>query len=428
MDRLRLKIDKFVKIHIISPVLNALIKRLENEQSDPGSIAEIISQDISLTSRLLRVANSAFYKRRAEVKTIDQAVAVLGTRAVKALALSVSLFDVAYSKSLSRLINLKEFWRHNLEVAVISSLLAEKIEGCQPEEAFACGLLHDLGIVFFIQEFPRDYGKVLELMNGSRLLEDAEKDIFGMTHSEIGARIVTGWNLPDIFEESVANHHRQDLPPTASPKVEIWQVVNLAHRFCRQGIDVIENIPPKMIEQRYQMALNMRIDTDSTCQLLAEVQDKVIKIASFLDIDISDPLTLLTKANAELGKLYELYEKAIVENERLHARLLEEEKNRVALEALGTILATFSHFINNATAAIIGRAQILNLLLEQRKLGDPEGKIAESVKIISESVDLISAVLEETKELTEFKTISYHGRSRILDIDKKVKARLGRLA
>ena len=238
MDRLRSKIDNFVKIHIISPVLNALIKRLENEQSDPGSIAEIISQDISLTARLLRVANSAFYKRRAEVKTIDQAVAVLGTRAVKALALSVSLFDVAYGKSSSRLINLKEFWRHNLEVAVISSLLAEKIKCCQPEEAFSCGLLHDLGIVFFIQEFPKDYGKVLELMNDSRLLEDAEKDIFGMTHSEIGARIVTAWNLPGIFSDSLANHHRQDLPPTASPNIEIWQVVNLAHRFCRQGIEL----------------------------------------------------------------------------------------------------------------------------------------------------------------------------------------------
>jgi hypothetical protein len=289
-------------------------------------------------------------------------------------------------------------------------------------------LLHDLGIVFFIQEFPKDYSKVLELLDGERFLEDAEKDVFGLTHSEIGARIVTAWNLPGIFSDSLANHHRHFLPPTAGLEIEIWQVVNLAHRFCRQGIDVIENIPPKMIEQRYQMALNMGVDTDSTCQLLAEVQDKVIKIASFLDIDISDPLTLLTKANAELGKLYELYEKAIVENERLHTKLLEEEKNRTALEALGTILATFSHFINNATAAIIGRAQILNLLLEQQKLSDPEGKITESVKTISESVDLISAVLEETKELTEFKTISYHGRSRILDIEKKVKARLGRLA
>jgi putative nucleotidyltransferase with HDIG domain len=428
MDRLHSKICKFAKLHTIPPVLDALIKRLEDDESNPGIIAEIIGQDISLTARVLRVANSAFYKRQLEVKTIDQAVAVLGTRAVKALALSVSLFDVAYSKSSSRLMDLKEFWRHNLEVAVISSLLAEKVSGCQPEEAFACGMLHDLGILFLIQEFPKDYSKVLESKDGDSFLEDTEREIFGMTHSEIGAKIVTTWNLPGIFGDSVANHHRQDLQPIISPEIEIWRIVNLAHRFCRQGIDVVENISSKMIEQRYQMVSDMGIDTDSTCRLLAEVQDRVIKIASFLDIDISDPLTLLTKANSELGKLYELYEKAIVENDKLNAKILEQEKSRIALRALETVLATFSHFINNATTAIIGRAQILDHLLKQQKLSDSEGKIAESVKIISESVDLISAVLEEAKELSEFNTISYYGRSRILDIEKKVKARLGRLA
>lgn len=428
MDRLHSKICKFAKLHTIPPVLDALIKRLEDDESNPGIIAEIIGQDISLTARVLRVANSAFYKRQLEVKTIDEAVAVLGTRAVKALSLSVSLFDVAYSKSSSRLIDLKEFWRHNLEVAVISSLLAEKVSGCQPEEAFACGMLHDLGILFLIQEFPKDYSKVLKSKDGDGFLEDAEREVFGLTHSEIGAKIVATWNLPGIFGDSVANHHRQDLQPITNLEIEIWRIVNLAHRFCRQGIDVVENISAKVIEQRYQMVSDMGIDTDSTCRLLAEVQDRVIKIASFLDIDISDPLTLLTKANSELGKLYELYEKAIIENDKLNAKILEQEKSRIALGALETVLATFSHFINNATTAIIGRAQILDHLLKQQKLSDSEGKIAESVKIISESVDLISAVLEEAKELSEFNTISYYGRSRILDIEKKVKARLGRLA
>ncbi len=428
MDRIQSKICKFAKLHTIPPVLEALIKKLEDDESNPGIIAEIIGQDISLTARVLRVANSAFYKRQLDVKTIDQAVAVLGTKAVKALALSVSLFDVAYSKRFSRLIDLKEFWRHNLEVAVISSLLAEKIGGCQPEEAFACGMLHDLGILFLIQEFTEDYSKVLKSKDGDGFLEDTEREIIGMTHSEIGAKIVAVWNLPVIFGESIANHHRQDLLPTNNLEVEIWRIVNLAHRFCRKGIDVVENISAKVVEQRYQMVSDMGIDTDSTCKILAEVQDRVITIASFLDIDISDPLTLLTKANTELGKLYELYEKAIIENEKLNAKILEQEKNRAALDALETVLATFSHFINNATTAIIGRAQIIDHFLKKQKISDPGGKIAESVRIISESVDLISAVLEEAKELPEFKTISYYGRSRILDIEKKVKARLGRLA
>ncbi len=428
MEILRSKIDNFTKIHTIPPVLAALLAELENDTSATASVARIINNDVSLTARLLRAANSAFYKRQFEISTVEKAVSVLGTKAVRALALSVSLFDITNSAHLPELIDFKEFWQHNLEVAIISQKLAGEVKCCQPEEAFVCGLLHDLGLLFFIQECHDEYSGVLKKMNTGQELEAAEKEALGTSHSEVGTIIASIWRLPGVICESIANHHHADLKAFAVSDIEIWHLVNLAHRLCHQGLDVSSDQSPDEIKTRNQLAETIGIDSQTLIRLVSEVPEMIIQTASFLDIDIGDPMTLLQKANTELGNLYELYEKAKIENDDLQAKLLIKEKKEIILDVLSTTLATLSHYVNNANAAIVGRAQILELYLDQGRLNDPEGKIAESIKIISESVDVISAVLDELKELPEYKTVKYHDHSRILDIDKNIKARLGRLA
>jgi len=428
MKTLQFKIGNFVKSHTMPHVLSVLLSELESDKSSASSIAEIISKDISLTARILRVANSSFYGRSSEIATIDKAVTLLGMKAVKALALSVSMFDLAGGISHVNIIDFKEFWRHNLEMAVISRQLAELIKSCQPEEAFVCGLMHDLGVLFFIQEYPEEYAQTLKLAESGKRLEDAERQVMHLSHSEVGAMIATAWNLPEIIRQSIAEHHNPNAKPDNQQKIELWQIINLAHRYCRQGLDVEDNTTANSIEKRHQQAHDLGIDSQSTGEVLTDAPNQVIQAAAFLDVDIGEPLLLLQKVNLELGRIYEEYEIAIIENKNLQTKILEQERHKVALEALRTTLATFSHYVNNATAAIIGRAQILDLYLAQGKLEDREDKISHSVKIISESVDIICAVLDELKEFPEFKTVTYHGTSRILDIDKNIKARLGRLA
>jgi putative nucleotidyltransferase with HDIG domain len=424
---LQSKINDFVKIHTLPNVLTTLLDELSAENSTPASISEIIKNDISLTARLLRAANSAFYRRQSEITTIDTAISILGLKAVKALALSVSMFDITNGKN-SQIINLHDFWRHNLEVAVIARQLAAHINGGQPEEAFVCGLLHDLGILFFIQEYEDKYAQVLELVNSDRSFEETEIEVIGMGHSEAGARIASAWRLPQMVCDSIANHHIYSPPGCGDDGTEVWHLVNLAHRCCRAGIDITDNIQANEIERKNEYARSLGFDAHAISRILSGVPGLVLQAASFLDVDIGNPVTLLQQVNEQLGKVYEEYEETLLENEYLHAKTLQQEKSRIALESLRTTLATFSHYVNNATAAIIGRAQILDLYLNQGKLKDTDGKISHSVKIISESVDTICAVLEELKEFPEFKTVAYHGSSRILDIDKNIKAKLGRLA
>ena len=428
MDNLQSKLNNFVKTRTIPAVLNALLQEIEDNNSSVKSIAALISKDLSLTARVLRAANSAFYGRSTEIKTVEAAIHLIGTRAIKALALSVSFFDIVGQSGKTGQFDFKAFWRHNLETAVICDRLASAIGSVYREETFFCGLLHDLGILFFVQECGTEYAELLRLNKSGAQLIEAERKVFGMGHDEIGEQIARMWRLPDSIAESIGNHHKQLAIDLTDRALEPWQIVNIAHVFVHEGIDVESELSAEKITRRAQLADRTGIDANRLAALLKSVPNEVVDAASFLDIDIGEPLSLLKKANDELGALYEEYEKIIVTNARLQASLSEQEKNRVALEALKTTLATFSHYVNNATAAIIGRAQILGLYLNQGKLDDPEGKIAESMRIISESVDVISAVLEELKEYPEYKTVTYHGHSNILDIDKKIKARLGRLA
>ena len=428
MDPLKAKIDNFVKIRTIPPVLNALLMELDRSESSTGSIAKIISQDISLTARLLRVANSAFYKRQSEIKTVQQATGLLGTQAVKALALSVSLFDITGGLELTGLVNLRDFWRHNLEAAILSSRLARVVDGLNSEEAFACGLLHDLGIVFFIQMMPEEFSQVLRQVNENDHIEQIEKEIIGISHSEAGALVAEAWNLPGIFRESIAKHHQDQFDLESGQSRAVWQLVNLAHRYARSGPDINPKISIEQLEQRQAVTQALGLPADYVAGVLARLPDEVVAMASYLDIDIGDPWTLLTKANAELGELYDLYEKAIIDNNRMQIEMSRNVERRLTAEAMGTVLCSFAQLIGQSHSIICRHLKQIDLLVEPG--ADSEGKveIARAIAAIRQAVSEIDSILGELNHSAENRSLLSKRSLHIGELHKIIKARLGRPA
>ena len=238
MEPFEKKINEYTQVRAIPAVLVKLLTALDNEESPTSAIAEIVNQDISLTARLLRAANSAFYGRQFEINTVNRALSVLGMKAVRALALSVSIYDITNGLSPIDGFDIKEFWRHNLETAIIAQKLAGANRCCQPEEAFACGLMHDLGVLFFIEEYPLEYAGIIKSQGKSKQLEQAEREVFKTTHAEVGSAIASIWRLPDDICKSIANHHKEEFPKFSHTDPQAWHIVNLAHRFCRNGHDI----------------------------------------------------------------------------------------------------------------------------------------------------------------------------------------------
>lgn len=194
------------------PSLPGLYKQLDSELNSANvsikKIGDIISQDITMTAKILQMVNSAFFGLPQKINDPVQAVNFLGMDTIKSLVLFHHLFSV-FSANDSIQTYLEEIWTHSFEVAN----KAKKIMAIQNqnhntlEQTFAAGLLHDIGKLVLIQ-IPEYQAKIIELgkTNGIRLRE-YEQITFGAEHSLIGGYLLGLWGLPDYIIESTAFHH-----------------------------------------------------------------------------------------------------------------------------------------------------------------------------------------------------------------------------
>lgn len=226
------------------PTLPAMAVRLLELTSDTSSslreVVELLSSDQSLAARVLSMARRAELGTTAE--TIDRAVIVLGFDAVRSLVLSVQVFETfshRVERSGGRFDRLG-FWKHSLAVGCAARLLAEAAKrqwtGVKPEEAFVCGLLHDLGKVVLDACFPKSYDRVVSAVEVSRgSILDLEAKVFGLDHTIAGQRLATHWKLPENIRETIwLHHHTPASTPTRIGHRPIVQIVQIADRLVRE--------------------------------------------------------------------------------------------------------------------------------------------------------------------------------------------------
>jgi len=240
------------RVQSIRPLPAAVVQlcRLtKNLESDCDEIVRIISMDEALATRMLRVANSAFYGFTQRVNTISQAVLLLGFQGVRSLALSVSVMDMRIGMSLKNL-SREDMWRHSLAVATVSRDMADYLHVGESEEAFLGGLLHDIGKIIIMEVFPEKYEQVV---NQSRIqmvpLFELEKMEFGTDHAQIGAALCDRWKIPALFGDIVSKHHQHVADwKKADGMVFLVQVGDGLAKMAQTGADGDENIPVHVFE------------------------------------------------------------------------------------------------------------------------------------------------------------------------------------
>ena len=220
------------------PVIYEEIREVLTNDSHASmdQIAGIIKNDPSISVRLLRWSNSPLFGQRNRVETVNRAVIVLGTEMVSGLVLSMALFDELKSdEPLPDSFSRNGFWRHTMACASIARLIALEW-GWGPKDAdpaFTAGLLHDVGKVVLDRFFHDQFVEILEKTLGQEsTFAQAEREIVGTTHSEIGGRLLEWWNLSEIPVNAARYHHTPQLSdhqPKVVAAVHIADVV--AQRF-----------------------------------------------------------------------------------------------------------------------------------------------------------------------------------------------------
>jgi HD-like signal output (HDOD) protein/CheY-like chemotaxis protein len=196
------------------PSLPSLFTELVNELRSPNvsmrKIGEIISKDLGMTAKILQMVNSAFFGIRRHISSPSEAVSLLGLDTIMTLVLTINVFSQVKQEAIPGF-SLNALWSQSMRVGLLAKRIAQKSgqEAGIIKDAFTAGLLHDAGHLVLAANLPQDYARMLSLLktDGSTC-EDAERQVFGATHAEVGAYLLGLWGLPDPIVEAVAFHHQ----------------------------------------------------------------------------------------------------------------------------------------------------------------------------------------------------------------------------
>ena len=406
-------------------ILNETLRLINDQDVSTKELSEIILKDPSLTSRILKIANSSFYGLAKEVTTVNQAIMVMGLNAVKYFILSIAVFNqVLAQKNRSRL-DQKHLWTHFLEVAAASKKIAEHIDYVLPEEAYVAGLLHDIGLVLLECYFPIEYENVLRLTSQGKSICEAEKEVFGLDHQEVADSVAERWKMPNVLREPLSHHHIEDADDIALLS-DVSKIVGLADCIAQVPFDAMNNLlnAEKRIIALTAFSEALGIDSDTLIKIHMKLTSEVVTSATAMELDAGDAIDILTQSNAKLFNIYLELASLFRERQEISRKLLMEERTEGTLESLKISLATLSHYINNATMNIQGKCDILRLFYEKNDPKTLVSTLPEALSSMQKSVKKISLILEELSNISSLENLRFFSNSRAIDIEAGIKAKL----
>ncbi len=207
-ENIDIKIKRLKDLPTLPTILVECNKLLEDPNVSANQLAKAIKTDQAVSSKVLKLVNSAFYGLSGKVGTISQGIVVLGFNTVRNIILSLSVLDLLPKDADLGEFEISDLWKHSLGCAVISRVFAQKVGIKDPEEAFVAGLLHDIGKIIIAKLFQEELVTILKTTHQEKkLFLDVERDVLGTAHDQIGGMLAKNWQLPSTLSESISFHH-----------------------------------------------------------------------------------------------------------------------------------------------------------------------------------------------------------------------------
>ena len=225
----------------IPAVYGELLKVLRTGEASPQTVGRIMAQDMAMTAKVLQLVNSAFFGVSRQITSPVDAVVYLGMETVRALVFTSSAFSQFPVRNGFSLFA-GELQQHSLAVGTLARRIARSM-GLTPaaiDHAFVGGLLHDIGKLVLVSNYPKQYQEVLQrAREGPVPISEAERDSFGTSHAEIGAYLLWLWGLPDPVAEILALHHYPSRDAEAPPPVVAVHFANaLVNQVSEKEMDL----------------------------------------------------------------------------------------------------------------------------------------------------------------------------------------------
>ncbi len=264
------------------PTLPGVISKLnslsDNDRSSIPEMARIVSSDQVLSARILKLANSpsyGFYR----VSSISNAMILLGVNVVKSLAISSSIFEIMETNTVG-------LWEHSLGAGLAANIIARKMNIQKCEEISTAALLHDIGKVIIRINFGDDYRQLLSLIREKDVsMLEAESELLGTDHAQVGAWLAKSWFLPDRLVEPIACHHNISAAFTFSLQASIVHLADVlvkASDFGFSGDEFVPRIQPAAWEK-------IGMTESLLAEIVEEFEDKLVDAKNFsLEMQTAD--------------------------------------------------------------------------------------------------------------------------------------------
>ena len=229
------------------PTMPAIAVKVMELVGDPATSAtdlqDVISHDQALTTKVLKIANSAMFGVSRDISTLSHAIMILGFSTIRSIVLATSTKSIYMKIPSVGVFTAKLLWDHSLGVAMFSRRIAQDLKTINEEEAFVAGLLHDIGKTVINFSFADKYEDVIKAVYNEGLeFRDSEFRFLGFAHTQVGSLVLRKWNLTRSLEDAVLNHHT---PEESEGHETLTAVVSFANEVSKKmGIGPIhkENI------------------------------------------------------------------------------------------------------------------------------------------------------------------------------------------
>ncbi|VDN48193.1 Hydrolase [Petrocella atlantisensis] len=235
-------IEKVDDIPAFPQTVINIMALLKEPRSAAVDIEREVMKDQGLTTKLLKMANSAFYSGRRQIKTVADATVLLGFDTVQTLVLASTVGKVMEKELKGYSYERNALWRQSQISAIMARTIAKKAKYANPDIAYTAGLLKDVGKVILDEYVHESYQEILtKISNEVMPYVAAEEEILGFNHGQVGARIVEKWNLASELVDAIEFHHK---PFQSIDNIELVSIVHISDGLVmmmgiHEGIDTL---------------------------------------------------------------------------------------------------------------------------------------------------------------------------------------------
>lgn len=240
-DKQKLILSKVKQLPPMPQIASRVIQICEKPDFNFSEILMLVSKDISLTTSILKFANSAIFSPISEIKDLRQAMTFMGSTNLKNLIISLS-FESLYHKNIDFIS--QKIWEHSVAVSIFARLVALLKKPDIASEAFALGMMHDVGQIIFRISLPEYEEFVEAAFNNDLPLTEVERNFIGFDHAELGGYTMKVWKMPSVFIKSIYFHH-EPWKSTDPLNTFILAYSNMMVKEFSQGID--RKIDPQIL-------------------------------------------------------------------------------------------------------------------------------------------------------------------------------------